>query len=163
MRPSRDDMLMEIAVSASQRSTCSRAQVGAVVSHEGRPVSLGYNGAPSGMPHCDHACNCGGLGSGWDHPEGILTVHYTGCNSEQPCKLSVHAEPNAIAFAARYGVATQDAEMHLTVSPCWSCSQFIINAGIKRVVYLVEYRLTDGLDLLENAGIDLEQYVRYDG
>lgn len=162
MRPSRDDMLMEIAVAAAQRSTCSRASVGAVLSREGRPLSLGFNGAPSGMPHCDHACDCGGLGSRVGHrePKGDPELHYTDCNSEQPCLLSVHAELNAILFAAKHGVATDGAELHSTLSPCRHCCFLIINAGIKRVVYLVEYRLTDGLDLLENAGIDCEQHVR---
>lgn len=159
VRPSRDEMLMGIARVASLRSTCSRASVGAVISREGRPMSLGYNGAPSGMTHCDHSCDCGGLGSRvgnvprWNPTGG---VHYTDCNSEKPCLISVHAEVNAIAFAARFGASTNNAEMHITLSPCRSCSHLIINAGIVRVVYDIEYRITEGLDLLENAGIDLE-------
>lgn len=142
-------MLMAIARVASLRSTCSRAHVGAVISREGRPLSLGYNGAPAGMNHCDHSCDCTLAGP----PSG---VHFETCASRGPCLVSVHAEVNAIAFAARHGVATDQSELHMTVSPCWSCSQNIINAGIIRVVYEAEYRITDGLDLLRNAGIAVE-------
>lgn len=148
MRPSRDEMLMAIARVASLRSTCSRAHVGAVISREGRPLSLGYNGAPAGMNHCDHSCDCGVV--------ELAFTHNKECNLFQPCLVSVHAEVNAIAFAARHGVAIDQSELHMTVSPCWSCSQNIINAGIIRVVYETEYRITDGLDLLRNAGIAVE-------
>lgn len=146
-RPSRDEMLMAIARVAGLRSTCSRAAVGAVISREGRPMSLGYNGAPSGMTHCDHSCSCSMV---------TKEQHFPHCNSVQPCMISVHAEVNAIAFAARHGVATDQAELHVTLSPCWSCSQNIINAGIIRVVYDVEYRTTEGIALLQNAGIAVE-------
>jgi dCMP deaminase len=157
-RPSRDDMLMDIALAAARRSTCSRAHVGAVISREGRPLSLGYNGAPSGMPHCDHSCDCYNYYPPADERNLINSgVHEDGCKATQPCLISVHAEVNAIAFAARHGVATDQSELHMTLSPCWSCSQNIINAGIIRVVYDQPYRITDGLTLLRNAGIAVER------
>jgi dCMP deaminase len=76
------------------------------------------------------------------------------CNSEQPCKISVHAEVNALAFAARHGVATDQAEMHITFSPCVNCAMLIINAGVIRVVWDQSYRISDGIELMKNAGID---------
>lgn len=156
MRPDRDEMLMAIARVASLRSTCSRAHVGAVISREGRPISLGYNGAPAGLPHCDHSCDCGGLGSRvfLSKHEGVPGLHYTDCNSEQPCKISTHAEANAIAFAARHGVATSGADLHITFSPCTNCAMLIINSGIIRVRWNESYRISDGIELMQNAGID---------
>lgn len=146
-------MLMGMAVLAADRSTCSRAQVGAVISIEGRPLSLGYNGAPSGLAHCDHACTCSvqlsPMGAGEHHPD---------CFSVKPCLISVHAEANAIAFAAKHGVAITGASMHLTLTPCRSCAQLIINAGIAVVVYQARYRDDSGLDILRNAGIALVDF-----
>lgn len=148
MRPNRDDMLMDIASVAAKRSTCSRASVGAVISREGRPMSLGYNGAPAGMPHCDHSCSCQRPLS----PEG----HSSWCKTSQPCLISVHAEVNALAFAARHGVATEGAELHTTHAPCLSCAMLIVNSGIIRVRWEKDYRLSEGVNLLRNVGIDAE-------
>lgn len=148
MRPSRDDMLMEIAEVAAKRSTCSRASVGAVISREGRPLSLGYNGAPAGMSHCSHECDCG--------PLIPREIHAPACNSLAPCLISVHAEVNALSFAARHGVATDGAELHSTYSPCLNCAMLIINAGIVRVRWARDYRNTEGQELLKNAGIDVK-------
>lgn len=158
MRPTRDQTLITIAEAMSWRSTCSRSHVGVVIAREGRILSTGYNGAPAGLPHCDHSCDCGGLGSraNLGHQENDPVdplVHYTDCNSEQPCRIAVHAEANAIAYAARYGMSVEGAELFTTLSPCVPCSMLIIQAGIKRVVYGKEYRLTEGLTLLISADI----------
>jgi len=68
----------------------------------------------------------------------------------------MHAEANAIAYAARHGVRLEGAEMHCTDSPCLSCARLIINAGINRLVYAREYRITDGVRLLQQAGLTVE-------
>ena len=130
MRPSRSQTLLEVAAVIANRSTCTRLHVGAVVARDGRILTTGYNGPPSGMGHCEHE------------------------EFETQCKVAVHAEKNAIAFAARYGMATDGAEMFLTDSPCYDCAQTIIQAGIVRVYYSREYRLTHGVDLLEDAGVE---------
>jgi dCMP deaminase len=130
MRPSRIDTLLEVAAVIAKRSTCNRLQVGAVVARDGRILTTGYNGPPSGMDHCEHE------------------------EFETQCNLAVHAEANAIAFAARYGFSTDGAEMFLTDSPCHNCAKLIINAGIVRVYYSREYRLTHGTDLLEDAEVE---------
>lgn len=136
-RISRDQMLMEMALIASKRSTCNRKHVGAIIAIEGRPVSVGYAGAPAGLPHClEHGCLTG--------PDG-------GCIRTQ------HAEANAIAFAARKGIATERATLYTTVSPCLACAKLIINAGIEDVWYLERYRKTEGIDLLSTKGIFCEQ------
>lgn len=150
MRPSRDQVLMEMAHTVAKRSTCSRLQVGCVVSRDGRPLVTGYNGAPAGMPHCDHTCLCGREAQG-------MTTHVAGCPAE-PCIIAVHDAANAIAYAARWGIELAGAEMHTTDSPCYVCAQLIINAAIRRVVWAREYRIQDGIELLRSAGIEAEQF-----
>lgn len=132
-RPSRDEWLIRLAVVTSTRSTCNRASVGCVIAKDGRIISQGYVGAPSGLPHCTAVgCEPG--------PDG-------------GCIRTVHAEANAIAFAARFGIPTAGADLYCTHSPCRVCAQLIINAGIDRVVYEHQYRIKDGIYLLEQAGV----------
>lgn len=141
---------MRVAKVFAERSTCSRLHVGAVIALEGRILAEGYNGAPAGMPHCNHDCDCGYPGEGGRFFEN---KHLSNCTSLQSCKISVHAEANAIAFAAKHGVSTLGAELVTTASPCYVCCQLIINAGITRVVFDELFRDTTGLDLLSSAGI----------
>jgi len=129
-------MLMSQALIISTRGTCSRAQVGAIITREGRPISTGYNGAPAGLAHCEHG------------------------GEEKGCEVAVHAEMNAIAFAARFGVGTENAALYCTHEPCANCAKLIINAGISEVYYLEPYRLHDGLHLLETAGVHVGQLQR---
>lgn len=135
-RISRDEMLMGVAQVMALRATCNRLHVGAVISRQGRVISTGYNGAPSGLPHCSTET----------------------CNVEHPCTTTSHAESGAIAHAARHGIALDGATLHVTACPCLGCAKLIINSGIKRVVYLTPYRKVDGLELLGLAGIEVEYY-----
>lgn len=149
-RPIRDRWLMKIASVVAERSTCARLQVGVVVARDGRILVTGYNGSPSGMDHCDHECDCGFPGHGGMIFEGR---HLSTCATVEPCTISVHAEANAIAYAARHGISIEGAELHSTDSPCLPCAQLIINAGIVKVHYGREYRRTEGLDLVQQAGL----------
>lgn len=133
-RISRDQMLMQIAEIIAQRGTCSRAKVGCVVSRDARVLSTGYNGVPSGLPHCNHEV-------------------------DSPCTQVVHAEVSAIAFAAKYGVAVENATIHVTRVPCFSCAGIIINSGVSRVMWLDEHRDMTGLELLAGAGVDVIRYT----
>lgn len=134
-RIDRDEMMMRIAAVVSQRGTCERASVGAVIALEGRIISSGYVGSPSGLPHCTEVgCEIGNHGG---------------------CRRTVHAESNAIAFAAREGIATRGSTIYVTHSPCYDCAKLILNAGIRRVVYEVDYRDGTGRELLRAAGIEL--------
>lgn len=142
---------MLMANAAGMRSTCSRAQVGAIVAIDSRPLVSGYNGTPAGMSHCDHTCTCATthpVEFSWD-PDG----HANNCMAKGGCTRSVHAEANAIAFAARNGVMLQGATMYVTLSPCYPCAQLIINAGIIEVVYASVYRDESGIALLNAAGV----------
>jgi dCMP deaminase len=158
IRLSRDDVLMRCAWAFSQRSTCDRyapdSHVGVVIARAGRILVTGYNGAPAGMPHCNHACDCATVGlTGGRIVRGN---HQDDCPANpKPCTDAVHAEANAIAWAAREGVSTMGGELFTTMSPCFSCAQLVVNAGIVRVVYAKPYRVTDGLVLLAAAGVEV--------
>lgn len=131
-RMTRDKMLMAMAMVASQRGTCNRLSVGAVIAHQNRVVSIGYNGAPSGKPHC--ADDCG---------------------PSKPCLNTVHAEENAISWARTFGTDLQGSTMYVSHSPCVNCAKLIWLAGITRLVYNQEYRSTDGLQYLIDHNIEV--------
>jgi len=131
VRPTLDAVLLETAYVMSLRSTCSRAHVGVVVALDGRICATGYNGAPRGLPHCDHDA----------------------APDDAGCRTAAHAEANAVAFAARHGVALDGATLYTTLSPCASCAMLIVNAGITRVIFAVGYRNADGVGLLESADV----------
>lgn len=126
-----DRYLMDLACAAAARSTCARLRVGAVLAVRGRVASTGYNGAPAGIVHCD--CEPGG---------------------DRPCDAAVHAEANALIFA---GTTTHGATLYVTHAPCRSCAGLVVNAGVRRVVYGLDYRSTRGLELLATAGIPAEK------
>lgn len=136
MRISREEAIFKMAQVMSMRSTCSRLQVGAVLARDARVISTGYNGPPSNMPHCNHP------------PEEV-----------NGCKASVHAEANALIFAGRYGVSATGASMYVTHMPCLGCSQLMVTAGIKGVVFRHEYRDESGIELLREAGISVRRAI----
>lgn len=138
-RPSREEWLMRMTTVISTRGTCNRASVGALIEKEGRIISTGYVGAPSGLPDC--------LSDGCEiDPDG-------------GCSRTVHAEANAIAFAARYGTSVAGSKLYCTHAPCLACAKLIINSGITGFVYEHPYRDTRGLALLVSAGISHLQLV----
>jgi dCMP deaminase len=130
---------MCVAYVMSERATCSRQQNGAVLAREGRVLSTGYNGVVSGLPHCVHDAT--------ERSETDDSGRDTGCPD------SVHAEANALAFAAKYGVALDGAWLYVTTVPCLRCAQLVVNAGIGCVVADRSYRLDDGVKLLQAAGV----------
>lgn len=142
-RPSIHATLIAVAHVMSQRATCSRQRNGAIIARDGRILSSGYNGVVSGMPHCVHA------------PDDVSSTDDSG--RETGCPSSVHAEANAVAFAARHGVALDGAWIYVTTTPCVKCAQLIVNAGIACVVADRVYRLPDGVTLLRAAGVNVFQ------
>jgi len=132
-RISRESMLMAVAQIVSLRGTCQRARVGAVLSRDGRILSVGYVGSPPGSAHCiDVGCQ----------------IENDGCIRTQ------HAEANAVAWAARSGVSTEGSTLFVTHSPCLSCAKVLIAAGVSKVYYAEPYRLAYGLSLLESSGVE---------
>ena len=120
----------------AENSYCKRRQVGALVVKDQMIISDGYNGTPSGF---ENVCE-----------ENDVTLPYV-----------LHAEANAITKLARSSNNSDGATLCVTDSPCIECSKLIIQAGIKRVVYSREYRLNDGIRLLQQAGINVE-YINPD-
>lgn len=115
----------------AENSYCKRRQVGALVVKDKMIISDGYNGTPSGF---DNICE----------DETNTTYPYV-----------LHAEANAITKLARSNNNSDGATLYVTASPCIECAKLIIQAGIKRVIYGEEYRLSDGLDLMRKAGIEV--------
>lgn len=153
-RISRDQMFTQICQTVAQRSTCLRSQVGAVIVKDGRVVSIGYNGPVAGAPACEEIPPW----TRYDMNHGKLPVWKLEEIRERSCMgpnctRSCHAETNAIAFAARSGVAVEGCTLYCTMSPCINCAKVIVNSGIREVKYLEEYRDTSGVDLLLKAGI----------
>lgn len=111
-------------------SYCQRRKVGAILVNGQMIISDGYNGTPAGF---ENVCE----------DEAGITKPYV-----------LHAEANAITKVARSNNSSQGATLYVTASPCIECSKLIIQAGISRVVYQDEYRLTDGVDLLRRVGIE---------
>ena len=115
----------------SENSYCKRRQVGALVVKDKMIISDGYNGTPSGF---ENVCE----------DENNVNKPYV-----------LHAEANAITKIARSGNNSEGSTLYVTDAPCIECSKLIIQAGIKRVIYGREYRLTDGIDLLRRANIEV--------
>jgi dCMP deaminase len=117
---------MSIALQVATRSTCLRRQVGCIIVLEKRIVSTGYNGAPSGLPHCEEVgCvrESQGVASGERH---------------ELCR-GLHAEQNAIIQAAMHGTAVRGGSVFCTHKPCILCTKMLINAGVRRVYYTEGY------------------------
>lgn len=115
----------------SENSYCTRRKVGAILVKDKMIISDGFNGTPSGFPNV--------------------------CESEEGVTLPyvLHAEANAITKVARSNNSSEGSTLYVSTSPCMECSKLIIQAGIKRVVFSEMYRITDGLDLLKDAGIEI--------
>jgi len=123
-------MFMQMAEAASLRSTCFRRAVGAVLVHDNNVISIGYNGPPSGEPHC------------------------TGKNCPQTsvCVRAVHAEWNALS---RQRATLYPVTMYTTESPCLRCAQRIVDERVRAVYYQHEYRVRDGIEWLISNGVEL--------
>ena len=125
-----DKRYLRMARIWSENSYCERRKVGALLVKYKMIISDGYNGTPSGFPNV--------------------------CESEEGVTLPyvLHAEANAITKVARSNNSSEGSTLYVSTSPCMECSKLIIQAGIKRVVFSDLYRITDGLDLLRDAGVE---------
>lgn len=126
-----DRRYLRMATIWSENSYCERRKVGALIVKEKMIISDGYNGTPSGFPN---VC---------ESTEGV-TLPYV-----------LHAEANAITKVARSNNSSDGSTLYVTASPCMECSKLIIQSGIRRVVFSELYRITDGLDLLRQAGVEV--------
>lgn len=140
-RPDWDNYFMAIASVVATRSTCLRRKVGAVIVRDRQIISTGYNGAPKGVPHC---AEVGCLREKLGIPSG---------ERHEICR-GAHAEINAIAQAAATGSTTAGADMYCTHEPCSFCTKAMINAGIRRVLYVFPYPDPLARQLREEAGLE---------
>ena len=141
-RPSWDEYFLNIAKLVATRSTCLRRQVGAVVVKNKQVLATGYNGAPSGITHCDEV---GCLREELDVPSG---------ERHELCR-ALHAEQNAFLQAARHGVNLEGSTLYITVQPCSICAKMIINTGVKKIVIQGSYPDKLGLNFLKEAGVEM--------
>jgi dCMP deaminase len=148
VKPGFNDIYMNLAVDLAARSHCVRAQVGAVLTKDTRIISIGYNGPPAGTHNCDEE---------WPG---------TGCarDSKGSCSLALHAEENAILYAARNGSKIEGGTLYTTLSPCIACARLILSSGISLVVYkdsYAEYKglpSDEGVDFLKRFGVEVNKY-----
>jgi dCMP deaminase len=146
--PQFDDIYMELAYNLAKRSHCVKRNVGAVLVKDTRIVSIGYNGPPAGTHNCD------------------TDFGASGCNRDRKgsCSLAIHAEQNAILYAAKNGTSIEGSTLYLTLSPCLACARIIFSMKISKVVYLNSYAAykgldtEEGLDFLRHFGVAVQQY-----
>ncbi|WP_341225157.1 dCMP deaminase family protein [uncultured Arcticibacterium sp.] len=149
-KPDFDDIFMELAINLAKRSHCVKAQVGAVLTSETRIISIGYNGPPSGTHNCD------------------VDFGAEGCprDSKGSCSLALHAEQNAILYAAKNGGKVEGATMYVTLSPCIACARVIFSMKIKKVFFLNSYaeykgiEKDEGVEFLRSFGVEVVKYIQ---
>ena len=147
--PGFDDIYMDLAKTLALKSHCVKMQVGAVLTKDTRIISLGYNGPPSGTHNCD---------TEW--PDD-------GCprDSKGGCSLAIHAEQNAILYAAKNQVSVEGATLYVTLSPCLACAKVVFTSGIKKVIFLNSYaqykgiKSDEGVDFLRKFNVEVQQYT----
>lgn len=147
-RPAFDQIFMNLALDLAKRSHCVKAQVGAVLTKDTRIISIGYNGPPAGTHNCDE-----------EFP-------VEGCprDTKGSCSLALHAEENAILYAAKNGSQLEGTTLYCTLSPCISCARLIFQSGIKKVYFHSSYAqykglpVDEGVEFLRKFGVETIQY-----
>ncbi len=141
-RPEWDEYFLRIASLVAERSTCLRRGVGAILVKDKKILATGYNGAPSGIEHCETA---GCIRTQMNVPSG---------RRHELCR-GLHAEQNALLQAALHGNSVKDAILYATIQPCIICAKMLINAGIKDIVIMGHYPDEMAAQFLKEAGIRL--------
>lgn len=143
-RQSWDEYFLTITDVVGSRGTCDRGRSGSVIVKNKRILATGYVGSPVGLPHCDEV--------GHD----MHTVKQEDGTESRHCLRTAHAELNAIANAARVGVAIEGATLYCKMTPCYTCAKTIINSGIKKVVAMKDYHAGQKTkDLFKQAKVEL--------
>ncbi|OGI74708.1 cell division protein DedD [Candidatus Nomurabacteria bacterium RIFCSPHIGHO2_01_FULL_43_16] len=144
-RSSWDEYFLKMVDIVGSRGTCDRGRSGAILVKEKRILATGYVGSPVGIAHCD------------DVGHEMHTLTRENGTISRHCLRTAHAELNAIANAARFGVAINESTLYCKMVPCYTCAKTIINAGIKRVVALKDYHATKQSKIVfKKAGVKLE-------
>lgn len=143
-RPSWDEYFMEIAETVAKRSTCLRRQVGAIIVRDKRILATGYNGALTGLIHCEKV---GCIREKKNIPSGQM---------QEVCR-GLHAEQNGLLFAAANGVDIKNTTIYCTHQPCVLCAKMIIQSGLTRAVFKGEYPDKMAQELFKEAKVELCQ------
>ena len=125
-RPSWDEYFLKLMDVVGERSTCDRGRPGCVIVKDKRILTTGYAGSPVGLGHCDEI----------GHEMQVVTENGV---TSQHCIRTIHAEMNAIAQAAKFGISIDGATLYIKFTPCYTCAKILVNTGIKRVVAKVRY------------------------
>lgn len=131
-----DETMLATATLFGDLSYCEKKKVGTLIAKEGRILATGYNGTVSGF---DNKCE-----TYYAIEDKLVTSPYV-----------IHAEQNVLMFCAKKGIPTDGTTMYITLSPCSTCAKLIVQAGIKRVVFLECYKELGGLEFLQLAGVEL--------
>ena len=144
-RPSWDEYFLQMVNLVGSRGTCDRGRSGAILVKDKRILATGYVGSPIGLPHCDDV----------GHEMHKVTNEH-GADSMH-CIRTAHAEQNAIAQAARFGVALNGSTIYCYMTPCYTCAKSIIAAGIEKVVCHKDYHASKrSKQIFKLAAIELE-------
>ena len=144
-RPFWDEYFIGMANYVGTRATCDRGRSGSVIVRDKRVISTGYVGSPPGLPHCDEVGH-----------DMHLVINEDGTKSEH-CIRTTHAEANAIAQAAPFGVALDGDTIYCKMVLCHDCPKLAITAGIKRIVAQMDYHVSKrSKDMLKKTGVKLE-------
>jgi len=142
-RPDWSEYFMQMAHLVATRSTCDRKHVGCVLVRDKRVIATGFNGSVSGGAHCD------------DVGHDLVTL----ADGKVNCQRTTHAELNSVLQAARFGIATEGAEVYVNTYPCWGCAKALLSAGIVRVVVDADYNNDPRVeDAFKRKGVALIRY-----
>ena len=161
-RISVDKIYMQIAYQVSKLSYAERRKVGCVIVKDNQIISVGYNGTPHGFNNtCEEDDN-----RFYENPDVALDLIEQGFTCDNGCchkpksitkREVLHAESNALMKIAKSTLTSKESVLYTTTSPCFECAKLIIQSGVSKVYYCEDYRDMSGIELLEKAGIIVEQ------
>ena len=164
-----DKIYMQIAYQTAKLSYAERRKVGCIIVKDEQIVSFGYNGTPHGFENeCESIETITIEASYKETPDVVLDLEADGFICKGDCctkkvyttkREVLHAESNAITKLAKSTMTSNGADLYTTTAPCFDCSKLIIQAGIKRVFFSEDYRDMSGIELLEKAGIEVNEVV----
>lgn len=160
-------LFIKMAELVAEQSTCCRLNVGAVLVKDNRVISIGFNGTPTGQLHCEE--NFRNIyereykAKYPSYEDFVASRDFYDLHGKWSVTNELHAEQNAILFAAKNGIATAGSSLYVTFSPCVHCAKVIVSAGIKKVFYKTLYdRSQEGLAFLAQNGIECRQLSEED-
>ncbi|MFC1756478.1 cytidine/deoxycytidylate deaminase family protein [Patescibacteria group bacterium] len=144
-RPTWDQYFLKLVDIVGSRGTCDRGRSGCVIARDKRILATGYVGSPVGAKHCD------------EDGHEMHTVKHEDGKETRHCIRTAHAEQNAIANAARFGIALEGSTLYCHMTPCYVCAKMMINAGIKRVVCNLDYHAGErSKEIFKEVGVKYE-------